>query len=795
MKKIALILSLAATFLSCSSEPKTAQKQPIEWVNPQIGATHCRWFFYTPAALPFGMAKLAPTTDAYGSIGSWLPNGYDDRHTSIEGFAHLHEFQIGGIVTTPTVGELKTLPGTQNEPDKGYRSRFDKSSEVATPGFYEVTLSDYGVKVELTATERVGFHRYTYPQSTQSRILFDIGHPQGESAEVVDTKIEYNKENNTVSGYLECYPVYATFCDKGNTVKSYFYAQLSKTPQSVGTFRDSIIYAQTASIDGKGTGMFLEFQTSKDEVVEMQVGLSFTSIDNAKLNLLTEAKDVTFDSAKQSAHDKWNNMLSKLTVEGGSDESITKFYTALYHALLGRGLASDVDGSYITNTKEIARSECDASGKPLHHQYNTDGIWGGFWNLTQVWTLAYPEYFEQYVNSTLNFSRHTGGWLHDGQAAGVYTNGVQTNFQGLIACAAYNAGILKNTDIDYLWKAVSQNELGYENRPAGAGRYDNDQFVKLGYVPSINYVQDNGWASNFGVSHTLEYCFSSYATASLAKALGKNEDAAKFMEYAAGYKKLFDAETGYFRPREVDGSFIKDFDPMKAWYGFQEGNAVQYTWYVPHDIKGLMALVGKERFNERLEKTFFESSKTLYGGKPGEFDSFSGVEKLYNQGNQPCLHNSWLFNYSGQPWLTQYYTRDICNVFYGTEPTHGYGYGQDEDQGQLGAWYVMASMGLFDVQGGTNTNSTMQIGSPLFDKITINLDKNYYEGDKFVINIKNNSDSSYYVQKAQLNGSDFNDCFISLKDITKGGELTLEMGVKPNKNWGTQTTPPSMSNL
>lgn len=189
-------------------------------------------------------------------------------------------------------------------------------------------------------------------------------------------------------------------------------------------------------------------------------------------------------------------------------------------------------------------------------------------------------------------------------------------------------------------------------------------------------------------------------------------------------KIVFLVETGYIRPREESGKFMKEFDPMKAWLGFQEGNAAQYTWYVPHDVAGLLALVGKEEFNRRLEKTFETASENLYGGKIGEFDSFSGVEQLYNHGNQPCLHNAWLFNYSGNPWLTQKYTRDICNVFYGTEPTHGYG--QDEDQGQLGAWYVLAAMGLFDVQGGTNKVPTMQIGSPLFDKVTIHLNRKYY---------------------------------------------------------------------
>lgn len=791
MKRIFLLLPFLCTLLSCVHTP---MKLPVDWVDIQLGATHCRWFFYTPVALPFGMAKLAPTTNAYGSPGSWLPNGYDDRHTSIEGFAHFHEFQIGGVVTIPTTGRLKTMPGTLEEPDGGYRSRFDKATEQVTPGYYEVTLSDYNIKVELTATERVGYHRYTYPQADTARILFDIGHPQGESAKVVDTRIEYDRVSNAVFGFVECYPVYATFCDKDNTVKCYFYAHLSKPVTTMGTYRDSLIYKGEKDIAGVGTGMYLEFATGQNEVVEMQVGLSYTSVDGARKNLEVETANKDFDQVRSEARDRWNNMLSRIEVEGGAEADKTKFYTGLYHALLGRGIANDIDGAYITNDKQIAKIECGVDGKPLYNHHNTDGIWGGFWNLTQLWTLAYPEVFESYVRSTLDFSRHTDGWLHDGEAAGVYTNGVQTNFQGLIAVSAYNAGVLRN-DLSYLWKVVYQNELGYENRPDGAGRYDNGEFVRRGYVPLHNYTLPNGWITNFGASHTLEYCFAAYAASQLAESLGKTEEAERLRKYAEGYRLLFDKGTGYIRPREENGKFIQDFNPMKAWLGFQEGNAAQYTWYVPHDISGLISLVGKEEFNHRLEKTFQVASQTLYGGKPNEFDSFSGVEQLYNHGNQPCLHNAWLFNYSGKPWLTQKYTRDICKVFYGTSSTHGYGYGQDEDQGQLGAWYVLAAMGLFDVQGGTNKQPTMQIGSPLFDKVTIHLNQDYYSGKTFSIIVKDNSSKSYYVRGAKINGNLLRKCFLSLEEIQKGGTLELSMDSIPNENWGIVEAPPSMSDI
>lgn len=792
MKNTFLALIFQFLFLSfCYSK----ERQPVDWVNPQIGATHCRWFFYTPAALPFGMVKLAPTTNAYGSKGLWYPNGYDDRHTSIEGFAHLHEFQIGGIVTMPTIGNLKTLPGAIDDPDAGYRSRFNKKTEKSMPGYYSVVLSDYNIKVELTATERVGYHRYTYPKSTKSRILFDIGHPQGESGRVKNTEIYYDRSTNTIKGFVECYPEYAKFCDPNNHVKCYFYIQISKKISNVGTYRDSLIYDGQTEIKGVGSGLYIEFPTEKNEKVEMQVALSYTSIENAKKNLAYETKNMDFDTVKINAKKRWNEMLSRIEVKGGTDVNMTKFYTGLYHALLGRGIANDVDGSYITHDKQIAKIKCDKNGIPLYHHHNTDGIWGGFWNITQVWALAYPEIYASYVKSTLDFTRYTEGWMHDGEAAGVYTNGVQTNFQGLVTCAAYNAGLLNDIDTDYLWKIIYQNELGYKNRPYGAGRWDNNYWANNGYIPSQDYNVPHRGSFNFCVSHTLEYCFAAYAASQVAESLDKKAEANLLKQYANNYTILFDKEIGYMHPKERNGEFTKNFDPMKAWEGFQEGNAAQYTWYVPHDIKGLISLLGKDSFNNRLKRTLFESSKTEYGGRPNDYDSFSGVEFLYNHGNQPCLHNAWLFNYSSKPWLTQYFTRDICNRFYGITPTHGYGYGQDEDQGQLGAWFVLAAIGLFDVQGLTNNIPTMQISSPLFKEITIHLNQNFYKGDTFKIVIDKNNESNCYIQSAKLNGNDLKECFIPLNYIQRGGLLELKLGEKPNKKWGIEKMPPSMSDV
>lgn len=788
MKTAILIFVFIGIMVSCAKKPQSFDL--TRYVDPQIGSVHGRWFFYTPASLPFGMAKLAPHTNAYGSGGSWAPCGYDDRHNSIEGFGHFHEFQVGGLVFMPTVGQIKTIPGKPENPGGGYRSRFDKATEIATPGYYSVFLKDYGIKAELTATERVGFHRYTFPKTDQAHLIVDIGHRQGESSGVTDASAKIVK-GNEIEGYIETYPEYAKFCDPGNKVKMHFVAQLSKPPLITGAFIDSVQTPGVFETKGIGSGLFLNFDMKQDEVLEITTGLSYTSVENARLNLQAEATGKSFEQVRQKAREAWNEKLGRIKAEGGDSLSLVKFYTGLYHALLGRGISSDVNGQYPKFDGTIGQIPLDEKGKPKHHHYNTDGIWGGFWNLSQLWALAYPDYFREYVQSNIDYYKDRG-WLHDGEAAGVYTNGVQTNFQGLLIASAYNCGI-RDFDVATGYEAALKNEVEYHGRNLGNGKYDLNYFIKNGYVPYKDTTISNGWVFNFGSSHSLEYAFSSFAVGQFAKALGKDQDYKKLMQQATYYQNLFDPDTKYIRPKKSDGKFIGKFDPMKAWDGFQEGNAFQYTWYVPHDIAGLIILMGKEEFERRLADQFVEAQKAKFGGKTDEIDSFSGIGMKYNHGNQPCLHDSWLFNYSGQPWLTQKWTRAICDEFYGAEPLRGYGVGQDEDQGQLGAWYVMAAMGLFDVQGHAAMNPTFQFGSPLFDKVTIRLDPKYYAGKELVIETKNNSKENVFVQSVSLNGEKVDNCWIDRSLLMKGGSLVWEMGDQPNTKWGIATPPPSMS--
>ena len=284
--------------------------------------------------------------------------------------------------------------------------------------------------------------------------------------------------------------------------------------------------------------------------------------------------------------------------------------------------------------------------------------------------------------------------------------------------------------------------------------------------------------SGFGASHTLEYSFSSYAVAQMARALGREEDYRKLAELSKGWKHLFDSDTRLMRPRGFDGRFIEPFDPYAPWIGFQEGNAIQYTYYVPHDIDELVAMVGAGEFNDRLDRSFEISRADIFGGGR-TIDAFSGLHTTYNHGNQPNLHISWLFNFSGRPWLSQKWVRAICDEFYGTEGVHGYGYGQDEDQGQLGAWYVLSAIGLFDVKGLTAPEPEFQIGSPLFDKVTISLNPDYYSGKEFVIETTGGEDG-IYINSMELDGAPHGSVSLPFSKVAGGGCLKIALSPEPN---------------
>lgn len=768
-----LIKAVLFIFVFTTNAKAQSGKDILKYVDPYIGTAHSRWFHFTPGAVPFGMAKPAPSTN--GSLGNkhgWEAVGYDYRDSTIDGFPNFHEFQIGGIVFMPTTGKLITVPGRPDKSTIGYRSQFDRKHETAQPGYYSVLLKDYGIKAELTSTQRVAVHRYTFPAGDASNILFDIGNRQGESGRVKDAKV-YITDDGHIEGYVVTLPEYVQKYQTGATVNMYFSAELNKKPTAVGTFIKDQVNPGSNTSEGEGAGLYLTFSTSENETITIKAGLSYTSIENARLNLKEEAANLSFDQVQKKAFDTWNEYLGKITIEGGQLADRKKFYTGLYHALLGRGLASDVNGAYPKNDGSVGQIQKDKQGKPIHNHYNTDAVWGAFWNLTPLWALAYPSYYSDFVKSQLLVYKDAG-WLGDGIANSKYVSGVGTNFVSLVMAGAYNYGI-RDFDIQLAYEAARKNELEWRNRPAGAGKDDVARFVKHGFVDHIDPV-NNEWS--FSGSHTLEYAFSSFAVAQWAKALGKKEDYKTLSELSKGWEKIFDEDMKFVRPKYANGTFIPNFNPTEPWRGFQEGNAWQYTFYVPHDPLALIKKVGKNKFNHRLDSIFKIAQSAIFGGGK-TIDAFAGLQSLYNHGNQPCLHIPWLFNYSGKPWLTQKWVRAICNEFYGTEGVHGYGYGQDEDQGQLGAWYVLAAIGLFDVQGGAAAEPVMQLASPLFDKINIELDQRYHPGKKLTIIANKNSRQNIYIQQAAFNGQKLKSPNLKFHQLVKGGVLEYTLGNSP----------------
>lgn len=777
-RKTAIVIGIVLSALSVKAQ------DVLKYVDPNIGTAHSRWFFFTPAAVPGGMAKLAPSTNGhYGNASGWEAVGYDVRQNSIEGFVHFHEWQVGGVAFMPTTGPLKLQPGELDKPGSGYRSAFSRQNEVAQPGYYKVLLDDYQITAELTATKRVGFHRYTFPKTDQAHIILDLGQTQGESGKVVDSGIRMIDDSH-FEGYVTTYPKYVAQFDPEGKITMFIYGQLSRKPETVTAFVAGAIQAGSTNATGKGAGLALNYNTSAGEILEIRVGLSYTSTANAKANLAAEAQELTFDAAKALASQTWQQELGKIYVEGTDETDKVKFYTGLFHALLGRGIASDVNGAYPKHGGLAG----ELSGREKKYGFmNTDAIWGAFWNITQLWSLSYPDWYQRFVNTHLRIYKDRG-WFSDGIANSEFVSGVGTNFIGLAIAAAYQLG-LRDYDVKLAYEAVRKNELGWQNRPKGSGKLDTGVFLKLGYVPQAgdgkSFVSDST-GSSFSASHTLEYSFSAFAAAQMAKAIGNTPDYKQFIGYSNSWQKLFNPANKLIQPRTSTGDFIKDFDPYQPWRGFQEGNAMQYTYYVPHNPATLIGLIGNGQFNEKLDGIFKDAEKKAFGGGK-TIDAFAGVNAVYNHGNQPSLHISWLFNFSRQPWLTQKWTRMICSEFYGTEPIHGYGYGQDEDQGQLGSWFVLASIGLFDVKGFTDLRPIIEFGSPLFDKISITLGNQ----KMLVIETKNNSHANMYIQSLTFNGKDVKNCWLYRDELMKGGKLVFTMGPEPNKSWGTSVPPPS----
>jgi predicted alpha-1,2-mannosidase len=510
----------------------------------------------------------------------------------------------------------------------------------------------------------------------------------------------------------------------------------------------------------KGTndcGVFFNFTAAERETIQQQTAISLVSVEQARLNLMAELDPFgwNFEAVVNANRQAWEKYLNIVEVTTDNETDKEKFYTSLYRIYAGRGVWSDVNGKYT----DMCEREQQIS-PPADAMYGCDAFWVIQWNLTPLWTLLNPGLANSWVNSLLEFS-DKGGWLPKSPSGLEYADIMVAEHEISLIVAAYQKGI-RNFDADKAWNAIRfiQTNPGQENPCGGyTGNKNLSSYMKLGYVPN-----EEG-----PVSNTMEYAYDDYCAAMFAKALGKKKDYEYFIQRSASYKNAFDPAVKFIRQRHADGRWVQEWDSLRnhgTWFGagYVEGNAWQFTYFVPHDYEGIIKLVGRELFNKRLEEGFSNGNVFI--------------------GNQPNMQAPWIFNYSGKPWLTQKYTRKLLDEFFDASPLNGWQ--GEEDEGQMSAWFVLSAMGLFQMDGGCSPESYYDIGSPLFKEIVIHLDAGYYSGKTFTIRALNHSKSNVYIQSAKLDGKPFNELKIPHSRLVSGGVLELQMGEFPEKSWGTK---------
>ena len=794
--RLLLLLPLLAAALLAAAPHALAQEaaEPAEHVDPLIGTSTSRWMLFPGPTMPHGMVKLSPDNEDQG----WKA-GYEYEVENIAGFSHLHSWVMGGLLTMPTTGPLQILPGPEGDPDAGYRSRFRHATETAEPGYYAVTLDDYDVRAELTTTTRVGVQRYTFPAADSARILVDLKIPTEYGYALRDAVVT-RASDIEIAGYATQFTA-DSFSGLENDYTVHFVMRLSRPFQAMGGWVNGQTWRDTARVAGHGdVGVFLDYgSTEAGAQVTVQTGISLVSVENARRNLDTEMapfveEDAPFDAVRTRNRAAWNDLLGRVEVKGGTAANKRKFYTNFYRAFTARTTWSDVDGRYVDMCEQVRRLD-----DPESPMLGADAFWNTFWNLNQLWTLVTPEIADAWVRSFLEMYER-GGWLPKGPTGLEYSGIMVASHEIPLMVSAYQKGI-RGYDAALAFEAMKHNQtVQGRAHPCGGyvGNHNLTSYLEHGYVAHGDSAGYQTWGTPHQgpASNTLEYAYDDWAVAQMAKALGEDADYEAFLRRAANYRHQWDAATGYMRPRYADGRWAP-FAPVSpdeesfswAGTGYIEGNAWQYTWFVPHDVAGLIALFGgRTPFAGRLQAGF-EGSQPYGFNAAG--DVFTSV--YVNHGNQPNMQAAYLFNYAGQPWRTQYWAREIMDRYYGDGPIDGWP--GDEDQGQMGAWFVMSAMGLFETNGGAATDPVVEIGSPLFEEITIHLNEDYYPGRTFVIEARGTSSENRYVQSATLDGEPLERPWFYYRDLVDGGRLVLQMGPEPNKSWGSrpQDAPPSMS--
>ncbi|MFC3199156.1 GH92 family glycosyl hydrolase [Parapedobacter deserti] len=743
-----------------------------DYIDTRMGTAHSRWMIAPGPWMPFSMVKLSPDNQNPG----WQ-SGYDPSFESIGTFSHIHEWTMAGLGIMPTNGRLKTNIGDQSVSKKdstAYRSSFDKSTEVADVGYYKVELSDYGIQAELTATTRCGFQRYTYPGGTDSRVMIDLKIPAEYRYDVLDSRIT-KVSSRRIEGYSKQQTKRVWSKDSDQDYIVFFVIEFDQEMTNFGGWvNDKIVFDEEVTAQNpESLGYFAEFDTRSNPVVQVRSAISYVDMAGARKNLEEEVIQPfgwDFDAVREHNRQAWSDILSRIDIQTNDQREKVRFYTNVYRSYC-RNTFSDVDGRWVDATEVIQQFD-DPDAVAL----GCDAFWNTFWNLNQVWNLVTPEWSSRWVKSQLGMY-DANGWLAKGPAGMEYVPVMVAEHEIPLLVSAYQMGI-RNFDTEKMFSAVKKMQTTLPEKVGDglAGNRDLAAYLEHQFVPA-----DKGRFSN-----TLEYSYDDWTVAQLAKAMGKQADYKVFMERGSWWRNAIDSETGYARMRYSNGEWEQDFDPFTSGRNkhYVEANAWQMTFFVPQDVPALAEVIGKDRFIERLTWGFEASEPLRYNAPGDQYWDYPVV-----QGNQQSMHFAFLFNWVGQPWQTQKWSRSIIDRYYGFDVANAYL--GDEDQGQMSAWFVMAALGLFQIDGGARDEPIYEIGSPIFERVDIDLGEQYGRGKRFTIIATNTSRKNRYVQQARLNGKPLNNFWFSASELLKGGQLELVMGAEPNPDWGTATHPPA----
>ena len=755
-----VLLTSLLTVASLTAKAAVTPAEPVDYVSTLVGTESkiqlSTGNTYPAVAMPWGMNFWMPQTGKMGN--GWA---YVYSADKIRGFKQTHQ-------PSPWIndyGQFSILPITgKAEFDQDKRaSWFSHKAEIATPYYYRVYLADYDIVAELAPTERACAMRFTYPENDKSFVVVDA-FDKGSYVKILPEKqmiVGYTTKN---SGGVP------------DNFKNYFVVKFDKPFTYKAAVADGTVGEGNTEATCNHAGAIIGFQTKRGEVVNVQVASSFISEEQALRNL-GELKDGCFDRIKAEGRKTWNDVLGKIEIDDQNIDHKRTFYSCLYRSVL------------------FPRSffEYDAQGKVVHYSpYNgkvlpgymfTDtGFWDTFRCLFPLLNVMYPSMNTKMQEGLVNAYKESG-FLPEWASPGHRGCMVGNNSASIVA-DAYLKG-LRGYDAEELWKAVVHGANNVHPTVTSTGRLGHEYYNKLGYVPYDVKINEN-------VARTLEYAYDDWCIYKFGKALGKSEKELKpFLARAYNYKNVFDPETKLMRGRNKDGKFQTPFSPLKWGDAFTEGNSWHYTWSVFHDPQGLIDLMGgKQNFNQMLDSVFnvpplFDDS--YYGGVIHEIREMQIMNMgNYAHGNQPIQHMIYLYGYSGQPWKTQYWIREVMDKLYTAHPD---GYCGDEDNGQTSAWYVFSAMGFYPVCPGSNQ---YVLGVPYFDKLTLHLEN----GKSLTVTAKGNSDDTRYVNAMTLNGETYNHNYLTHDAVMNGGNIVFDMSTTPNTQRGTlaEDVPYSMSN-